>query len=163
MPYCDYTIAHERRSFHGLSPNSLTAEYYAQRSSADGLLITEAVHISLEATPVWTIYPAVREHGSHVPGIWTDEQTESWRAVTKAVHDKGGLICCQLLHADRVAQTEINKHPLARCKTPLPPMAPSAVKIKASAEAGDHYSWNQPVKTPRALETKEIAPGGGGL
>lgn len=34
----------------------------------------------------------------HVPGIWNDEQVKRWQVVTKAVHDKGGLIVCQLWH-----------------------------------------------------------------
>lgn len=55
-----------------LAPTAMTAEYYAQRASAGGLLITEADHISPEATPVWTIYSAVRAGGGQVPGIWTD-------------------------------------------------------------------------------------------
>ncbi|HTV96414.1 MAG TPA: hypothetical protein VME42_10420 [Steroidobacteraceae bacterium] len=55
-----------------LAPTAQTALYYAQRASRGGLLISEATHISPEATPVWTIYEAVREGAGHVPGIWTE-------------------------------------------------------------------------------------------
>ena len=89
-----------------LAPTELTALYYSQRASSGGFLISEAVHISPEATPVWSIYPSVAELGGQVPGIWTDEQTDAWRTVTRAVHLRGGLIACQLLHAGRVAQPE---------------------------------------------------------
>lgn len=32
----------------------------------------------------------------HVPGIHSKEQIEGWKKTTKAVHDKGGVIYCQL-------------------------------------------------------------------
>src|SRR5580698_10033902 len=122
-----------------LAPTAQTALYYAQRASRGGLLITEATHISPEATPVWTIYEAVREDAGHVPGIWTDTQVECWQAVTRAVHDKGALICCQLLHAGRVAQPGIADHPIVRgSDAPLPPVSSSAVLLRPGPEAGDY-------------------------
>ena len=36
-----------------LAPTALTAQYYSQRATEGGLLITEATHISPEATPTW--------------------------------------------------------------------------------------------------------------
>ena len=140
-----------------LAPTASTVEYYRQRASDGGLLITEAVHISPEATPVWTIYPAVREHGGHVPGIWTAEQVAGWLAVTEAVHREGGQIFCQLLHTGRVAQPEIGEHPIVKGKGfPLPPVSASAVPIAASAEEGNQYNWDQPSVVPRALGEDEI-------
>ena len=140
-----------------LAPGALAAEYYAQRATPGGLLITEAVHISPEATPVWNIYPAVREHGGHVPGIWTEAQTERWRDVVDAVHAKGGRICCQLLHTGRVAQPEIGAHPLVKGSVaPLPPVSSSAVPIVASREKGNQYNWDVDAVMPRALSIEEI-------
>jgi N-ethylmaleimide reductase len=140
-----------------LAPTAQTALYYAQRASRGGLLITEATHISPEATPVWTIYEAVREGAGHVPGIWTETQVNGWRAVTGAVHDKGALICCQLLHAGRVAQPGIADHPIVRgSDAPLPPVSSSAVALRPGPDSGD-YNWDQPAVEPRALETGEIA------
>ena len=140
-----------------LAPTAQTALYYAQRASRGGLLITEATHISPEATPVWTIYEAVRESAGHVPGIWTETQVNGWRAVTGAVHDKGALICCQLLHAGRVAQPGIADHPIVRgSDAPLPPVSSSAVALRPGPDSGD-YNWDQPAMEPRALETGEIA------
>jgi len=61
----------------------MTVEYYTQRSGA-GLIFTEAIRISEEAT------------GSPLtPGIFTQEQIEAWKKVTAAVHEKGGLIVAQ--------------------------------------------------------------------
>lgn len=140
-----------------LAPTAQTALYYAQRASRGGLLITEATHISPEATPVWTIYQAVRERAGHVPGIWTEAQVRGWRAVTDGVHREGGLICCQLLHAGRVAQPGIGDHPLVRGSgAPLPPVSSSSVALRSGPDAGD-YNWDQPAATPRALDTGEVS------
>ena len=141
-----------------LAPTDLTVQYYSQRASTGGLLITEAIHISPEATPVWTIYPAVRKHGDQVPGIWTDEQTHGWKKVVQAVHEKGAQISCQLLHTGRVAQPDIGNHSLIKdTNCSLPPVCSSAVPIEPRDEQGNQYNWDQPSTTPRALETDEIA------
>lgn len=140
-----------------LAPTDLTALYYAQRASEGGLLITEAVHISPEATPVWTIYPRVNEVGGHVPGIWTKEQTKAWKAVVASVHAKGGRIFCQLLHTGRVAQPEIGRHPLvAGTNAPLPPVSSSTATIEATNEEGNQYNWDQGATPPRALSAEDI-------
>jgi N-ethylmaleimide reductase len=139
-----------------LAPTLQTVLYYAQRASPGGLLITEATHISPEATPVWTIYEAVRESAGHVPGIWTEAQIAGWQAVTRAVHDKNALICCQLLHAGRVAQPGIADHPIVRGSgVPLPPVSASALALEPGLDSGD-YNWDQPAIEPRALGTHEI-------
>ncbi|HEX4153743.1 MAG TPA: alkene reductase [Steroidobacteraceae bacterium] len=146
-----------RADYATLAPTAETALYYAQRASGGGLLITEATHISPEATPVWTIYSAVRDDGGHVPGIWSGSQVDAWRAVTDAVHGKGALISCQLLHAGRVAQPGIGEHPLVRGSgAPLPPVSSSASALRPDPDGGD-YSWDQPAVVPRALDTGEIA------
>ena len=146
-----------RASYATLAPTEQTALYYAQRASPGGLLITEATHVSPEATPIWTIYSAVRQGGGHVPGIWTGTQVDGWRMVTDAVHDKSGLISCQLLHAGRVAQPGIGDHPLVRgTGAPLPPVSSSATALRPGQDGGD-YNWDQPAVEPRALETDEIS------
>lgn len=71
-------------------PNELMAEYYAQRAEA-GLIITEGVAPS----PNGLGYP-------RIPGAFSKEQTEAWKQVTKAVHDKGGKIFMQLMHTGRI-------------------------------------------------------------
>ncbi len=140
-----------------LAPGLLTAEYYGQRASAGGLLITEATHISPEATPVWTIYAAVRDGGGHVPGIWTEDQIQGWRMTTDAVHAKSGLISCQLLHTGRIAQPGIGAHPIvAGTGAALPSVSASATPLQPGQDAGD-YNWDQPAVTPRALSLTEIA------
>ena len=70
----------------GLVPTPLMAEYYAQRASA-GLILSEGTWVSSKSIGF-----------INVPVIYTPEQVEGWKLVTKAVHDKGGLIFSQLGH-----------------------------------------------------------------
>ena len=58
-------------------PHAAQVEYYSQRASPGGLLISEAVCISPEAVGY-----------TSTPGIWTEEQVIAWRLVTDAVHAK---------------------------------------------------------------------------
>ena len=115
-------------------PNALMAEYYAQRASA-GLILSEATSV----TPMGVGYEAT-------PGIWSDAQVEGWSQVTRAVHERGGLIFLQLWHVGRISDPQLLDGAL--------PVAPSAI-----APAG-HVSLLRPKRpyvTPRALETDEIA------
>lgn len=117
----------------GRVPNDLMAQYYAQRATA-GLILTEATSV----TPMGIGY-------ANTPGIWTQEQVEGWKKITKAVHDKGGRIFMQLWHVGRISDPMFLYNEL--------PVAPSAIK-----PAG-HVSLVRPHKeyvTPRALETREI-------
>ena len=79
------------RAGEGRVPTDLMAEYYKQRSSA-GLIMSEATSVSAMGVG----YP-------NTPGIWSDEQVEGWKKVTKAVHDGGGLIQLQLWHVGRIS------------------------------------------------------------
>ena len=115
-------------------PNALMAEYYAQRASA-GLLITEGVPV----TPQGVGYEGV-------PGIWSPEQVEGWKQVTKAVHDKGGRIFMQIWHVGRISDPA-----LLNGETPVGPSAIAAT---------GHVSLlrpQRPYPTPRALSTEEVA------
>ncbi|KAD6795229.1 hypothetical protein E3N88_06125 [Mikania micrantha] len=73
-------------------PNEALVEYYRQRSTAGGFLITEGTMIS----PTAAGFP-------HVPGIFTTEQIEGWKKVVDAVHKQGGVIFCQLWHVGRAS------------------------------------------------------------
>lgn len=114
-------------------PNELMAEYYRQRASA-GLILSEATSV----TPMGVGY-------ANTPGIWSDEQVEGWKLVTKTVHEAGGRIFLQLWHVGRMSDPMFLNGEQ--------PVAPSAVR-----PAG-HVSLVRPEKpfvTPRALELKEI-------
>jgi N-ethylmaleimide reductase len=112
----------------------LTVLYYTQRTNA-GLLLTEAINISEQAL------------GSPLtPGLYSQEQIDAWKKVTKSVHDNGGMIYAQLWHTGRVGHSVDRKGEL--------PVAPSAVGIK-----GQQHFTSQGMKdyeTPRELTTAEI-------
>ncbi|MEN7550862.1 alkene reductase [Rapidithrix thailandica] len=83
------------RSGKGSVATDMMAEYYRQRASA-GLIITEATQISQQGQGyAWT------------PGIYTPEQVESWKKVTQAVHQEGGVIFAQLWHTGRVSHNSL--------------------------------------------------------
>jgi 2,4-dienoyl-CoA reductase-like NADH-dependent reductase (Old Yellow Enzyme family) len=121
------------RAAEGRVPTELMAEYYVQRSSA-GLILSEATSVS----PMGVGYP-------DTPGIWSEEQVEGWKKVTKAVHDAGGLIHLQLWHVGRISDPIYLDGKL--------PIAPSAIAAKG------HVSLVRPMKdydTPRAISVDEI-------
>jgi N-ethylmaleimide reductase len=92
-------------------PNSLIAEYYAQRASS-GLIITEGTAPS----PNGLGY-------ARIPGIFSGEQIAGWKKVTRAVHEKGGKIFVQLMHTGRVGNSlnlPAGAHVLAPSAVPLP-------------------------------------------
>ncbi|HEX4182252.1 MAG TPA: alkene reductase [Caulobacteraceae bacterium] len=117
----------------GRVPTALMAEQYVQRSSA-GLILAEAT--SVEAMGVGY---------ERTPGIWSADQVEGWRGVTKAVHDAGGRIFLQLWHVGRISDPELLGG--------LPP-------VSASAIAADGFvSLLRPKRAypaPRALRLDEI-------
>ncbi|KAJ0580148.1 putative 12-oxophytodienoate reductase [Helianthus annuus] len=61
--------------------------YYSQRTSKGGFLIAEAAGVS-----------DISQTSPEMPGIWTKEQVEGWKPIVDAVHAKGGIFFCQLIH-----------------------------------------------------------------
>ncbi|MBU3004251.1 NADPH-dependent 2,4-dienoyl-CoA reductase [Paraglaciecola arctica] len=61
----------------------------------------------------------------HTTGFSTNEDIESHKQITKAVHDEGGKICMQILHTGRYA---FNNNPIApsAIQAPINPVRPSA-------------------------------------
>ncbi len=121
------------RASEGRVPNAMMAEYYRQRSSA-GLILAEATSIS----PQGVGYP-------DTPGLWSAEQVEGWKLVTKAVHEAGGRIIAQLWHVGRISDPHYLNGEL--------PVSSSAIA------APGHVSLLRPQRpyvTPRALELSEI-------
>jgi 2,4-dienoyl-CoA reductase-like NADH-dependent reductase (Old Yellow Enzyme family) len=117
----------------GRVPTPLMAQQYAQRASA-GLIVAEAT--SVEAMGVGY---------ERTPGIWSAEQTEGWRGVTKAVHGAGGRIFLQLWHVGRISDSSL---------------LDGAAPVSASAIAAEGFvSLLRPKRaypTPRALGLDEI-------
>ncbi len=126
-------MTRSRASFTGVVGPS-TVLYYTQRASA-GLIISEGINISNQAL------------GSPLtPGLYTPEQIEAWKAVTKAVHDNGGVIYAQLWHTGRVGHSLVKNGHL--------PVAPSAIAIQGQ----QHFTMEgmKDYETPVALTLEDI-------
>ncbi len=111
----------------------LIAGYYTQRASA-GLIITEGSQVSKEAVGY-----------INTPGIYSPEQVEGWKLVTKAVHEKDGHIFCQLWHVGRISHPDFHGG--------NPPVAPSAVNPNDRVFTAEGF---KDTVVPRALTVEEI-------
>jgi N-ethylmaleimide reductase len=116
-------------------PGDLMIEYYKQRASEGGLIITE----STEITPFGSTYPGA-------PGIFTEDQIKGWKRVVNAVHDRGAHIFLQLFHGGRTAHPDNLPGGVA-------PVAPSAILADGIAFTP---TGAKPFVLPRALGIEEI-------
>lgn len=122
-------------------PNAHTALYYQQRAGA-GLIITEGTAIS--ETSMGVLY---------IPGLYTEAQTEGWKAVTEAVHGAGSKIYTQLWHVGRIAH--VSNQPNRQA-----PVGASDLQAGHSHAWGFDENGKEGFVTcskPRALTTAEIA------
>lgn len=77
-------------------PTRQMAEYYGRFARGGfGLVITEGVYTDELHSQAY----------AHQPGLVTATQVDGWRAVTRAVHDAGGRILAQLMHAGALSQS----------------------------------------------------------
>lgn len=90
-------MTRSRAAFDG-TPGELACEYYAQRASV-GLIVTEGTQPSDDGQGYLM-----------TPGIYTPEHIAGWRRITSAVHDKGGKIFIQLMHAGRMNHPDNTPH-----------------------------------------------------
>lgn len=116
-------------------PNELMVKYYRQRANA-GLIISEGTAPS----PNGLGY-------ARIPGIYTREQVNGWKKITKAVHDEGGKIFLQIMHTGRVSHQD-NMQKNAEI------LAPSAVAL--DGEMYTDQNGPQPYPVPRKMTLQEI-------
>src|ERR1700756_2478220 len=126
-------MTRSRAKFDG-TPGDLAADYYAQRASV-GLIVSEGTQPSDDGQG----YLAT-------PGIYTPTHIAGWKKVTTAVHDKGGHIFIQLMHAGRMSHPDNTPHHRQA-------LAPSAV---APGSQMFTATGMQDIPTPRALTSEEI-------
>lgn len=120
------------RATEGAVPTPLMVEYYAQRAGA-GLIISEATGISREGLG-WP----------WAPGIWSAEQVAAWKPITKAVHERGGKIVCQLWHMGRMVHSSV---------TGLQPVSASPTTAPGQSHT---YEGKKPYEEARELRVDEI-------
>jgi N-ethylmaleimide reductase len=114
-------------------PTKIMIDYYRQRAGA-GLIISEATGISAQGLG-WP----------YAPGIWSDDQIESWKPITTAVREAGGRIFCQLWHMGRVVHPSLpgRGQPVSSSATTMPGLART-------------YEGKQPYVQARAMTHDDI-------
>jgi 2,4-dienoyl-CoA reductase-like NADH-dependent reductase (Old Yellow Enzyme family) len=120
-----------------LVPTVTMAEYYGRRAEA-GLIISEAVIIRPDG-----------QGAPNTPGIFSAEQINGWKLVTKTVHENGGKIFAQLWHNGRVAHPyffEKNNNGSSDV------LAPSSVAVEGSVPRMRELTY----KTPKAVTQQDI-------
>ncbi|AEG69836.1 alkene reductase [Ralstonia solanacearum] len=116
------------------TPGALAAEYYAQRASV-GLIVAEGTQPSDDGQGYLT-----------TPGIYTDTHVAGWKAITSAVHARGGHLFIQLMHAGRMSHPDNTPHH-------RPGVAPSAI---APGTPMFTAKGMQDIPAPHALSTEEV-------
>lgn len=128
-------------------PTDIMETYYAQRSGA-GFIVSEGTVVS--------------EQGSgwfQAPGLYTEAHAQAWTNIISAVHNRGGVIFCQLWHTGGASHSSFREgNPCFPGELALG-VAPSALKKKS--QSGLQMYTMQPgavaIETPRALQTQEVA------
>lgn len=89
-------------------PSDIMFDYYTQRASDGGLIVTEGTATSPEARAYHT-----------APGLYTDDQVAAWKRIVDAVRAKGSLFFTQLTHAGRATHDHVaGKQPASASVTP---------------------------------------------
>src|SRR5882724_921309 len=120
-------------------PGNLMVEYYTQRASDGGLIISEATTISITGRGWFG-----------APGLYSDAQIKGWSKVVEAVHGKGGRIFAQLWHTGRSSHVETTLG-----ATPVSASVNPSYWQDASHLVSAPSGWAQPSQH-RALEITEI-------
>src|ERR1700676_4442553 len=126
-------MTRSRAKFDG-TPGELAAEYYSQRAGV-GLVVTEGTQPSDDGQG----YLAT-------PGIYMPAHIAGWKKVTAAVHDKGGHIFIQIMHAGRMSHPDNPPHHRQAVAPSV--IAPGTQMFTAAGM--------QDIPTPRALTTEEV-------
>jgi N-ethylmaleimide reductase len=119
----------------GNIPSDLMREYYSQRATDGGFIISEATAVSPSG------------HGWYgSPGIYTDEHVAGWKKITDTVHAKGSHMFLQLWHTGRASHVDTLGG--------ATPVAPSVVPFESQISTPS--GWQQP-SPHRPLDIAEIA------
>ncbi|MDO9369379.1 MAG: alkene reductase [Sphingopyxis sp.] len=116
-------------------PGPPMAEYYRQRTTPGGLIVSEACAVSASASGDWG-----------APGLFNDEQMRGWAEVVSAVHARGGKIVAQLWHAGRMSHPDLQPDGAQ-------PVAPSAFPASGTCRTPH---GERPFPVPRAIHHEEI-------
>ena len=138
-----YTLSHRvvmapltrlRSEVPGDVPSDLMVEYYGQRASNGGFIVSEATTVSVTGRGYLG-----------APGIYSDVQVVGWGRVTDAIHAKDGRIFSQLWHVGRSSHVDMTGG--------ADPVGPSVVPYESMAFTQNGWV---PVSPNRALRSDEI-------
>jgi N-ethylmaleimide reductase len=121
-------------------PGKLMLEYYTQRASAGGLIITEGTSVSRGARG-WL----------GAPGIYSDKQVQGWKKVTSAIHGKKGYVFSQLWHTGRSSHVTVTGGPVPVSASVHPEYWKDSSHLTSTPDG-----WVQP-SPHRSLATEEIS------
>ncbi len=114
-------------------PTELMETYYQQRAGA-GLIISEGVIISEMANGY-----------INIPGIYTDQQVEGWKKITRKIHNEGSKIFAQIWHVGRISHPDLLGGKL--------PLAPSAINPNFYAYT---FDGQKDTVTPKEMTVQDI-------
>src|SRR5580704_8571693 len=120
-------------------PGGLMLEYYSQRASDGGFIVSEGTSVSLTGRG-WL----------GAPGLYSDQQVEGWKKITVAVHTKGGYMFAQLWHTGRSSRVE-----MAGGHMPVSASVDPSYWADASHVVSAPSGWIKP-SPHRALDIAEI-------
>jgi len=120
-------------------PGNLMLEYYTQRASEGGLIISEATSISITGRGWFG-----------APGMYSDEQVAGWKKITSTVHGKGGWMFSQLWHVGRSSHVSMTNG-----ATPVAPSVVPEYWQDSTPSVSTPSGWVKP-SPHRALEISEI-------
>jgi N-ethylmaleimide reductase len=123
----------------GSVPGDLMLEYYSQRASNGGLIVSEGTSISI-AGGGWF----------GAPGLYSDDQAAGWRRITDAIHRKSGYMFSQLWHTGRAAHVDSTNG-----ITPVSSSVNPEYWQDPTIETSTPHGWLQP-SPHRALDIREI-------
>jgi len=121
-------------------PGKLMLEYYTQRASEGGLIISEGTTISITSRGWFG-----------APGMYSDEQVSGWKKITAAVHAKGGRMFSQLWHTGRSSHVHMTAG-----ATPVAPSVVPSYWLDSTPSISTPSGWAKP-SPHRALDMAEIS------
>jgi N-ethylmaleimide reductase len=123
----------------GSIPGDLMLEYYSQRVSDGGLIVSEGTSISI-----------VGGGWFGAPGLYSDEQVAGWKRITDAVHGKHGHRFSQLWHTGRASHVDSTNG-----ATPVSSSVNPEYSQDSTIKESTPHGWLQP-SPHRALDIREI-------
>jgi N-ethylmaleimide reductase len=120
-------------------PSDLMLEYYTQRATEGGLVISEATSISIGGRGWFG-----------APGMYSDEQVAGWKKITSAVHLKGARMFSQLWHVGRSSHVSMTNG-----AAPVAPSIDPQYWLDSNPVISTPGGWQKP-SPHRALDISEI-------